>query len=362
MSDLIFDLEALSRAVKDGLVLAKRRGALTIYDYTPKCVESRAWTETTMQARGLVLDDAGRAVALPFRRFFNLGEPGGVSVEEATRLGEACAWDKLDGSLIIAFADPEDRGRWTCITRGSWSSWQATRATSILRTSNFRGDPQMTYLFELVGPENRVVVPYDRERLVLIGARSIKTGRDLPSIEVDWLADEDNLVTAERFRLSAVTSLDLTGETWQKEGYVITWETEDGVVARAKMKTPEYVRVHGIVTNMSPVTIWERVRSGRTDLDGVPDEFLGWYRTVEAGLHGEFAKLEERVNEAWNEKDWRALPRKVVAEAFCAHGGWLKACLFARLSHKEYADVLWNEVRPVPGQYEAWFAGRVGPA
>jgi hypothetical protein len=75
----------------------------------------------------------------------------------------------MDGSLGILFYY---RGEWVVTTRGSFTSDQAIRAKKIL-DEKYNLDLfnwKHTYLFEIIYPENRIVVRYDYEDLIFISA------------------------------------------------------------------------------------------------------------------------------------------------------------------------------------------------
>ena len=78
---------------------------LTLYSYTDRCVYERAWDDTTLACRGLVLNDQGDIVARPFPKFFNDTEPEAQPIP----WGERCEiTEKLDGTSFTAwFRDGE---------------------------------------------------------------------------------------------------------------------------------------------------------------------------------------------------------------------------------------------------------------
>jgi RNA ligase len=70
--------ELVARLVeaRDRRLVYERRSSddLLLYVYTERCGYDRAWDETTVLARGLILDRVERrVVATPFPKFFNLG-------------------------------------------------------------------------------------------------------------------------------------------------------------------------------------------------------------------------------------------------------------------------------------------------
>ena len=170
LADLL-DVDLLARHVRDGYVSVRDHpeAPLQILNYTAAAQYDRAWDDVTRQCRGLIVhtgwDDV---VARPWPKFHNYGEH-----EEGTLDLDALVevTDKLDGSLGILY--PAAKGQWAIATRGSFESEQAIRGTRMWRDnySHMRPEPGWTFLFEIIYPENRIVVDYaGAEDLVLLGA------------------------------------------------------------------------------------------------------------------------------------------------------------------------------------------------
>ena len=158
---------ALADAVRDGAVNARRcaaRPGLVLYVYSQRCVYENLWTPVIETARGLVLDhDAGRVLATPFPKFFNLGERPGALPDEPFE-----ALDKLDGSLGVVYHDGEG---WRCSTKGGFESAQAQWAQRWLDARDLSPlTIGTTYCFEIIYSANRIVVRYPFEGLVLLAA------------------------------------------------------------------------------------------------------------------------------------------------------------------------------------------------
>ena len=86
----------------------------------------------------------------------------------------------MDGSLIILFYYSAYR-EWIIASRGSFISDQANEAKKILNNQVFnRLNKDCTYLFEVIYPENRIVVDYGNKRdLILLTRLETKTGIEL---------------------------------------------------------------------------------------------------------------------------------------------------------------------------------------
>ena len=160
-------LNELNKRVEDGLISAQKHDTLQliIWNYTQTCQFSKAWDEYTMAARGLITDLEGNVVARPFKKFFNIDEREETKIENLpTETPDV--YTKYDGSLGILYFD----GDLPCIaTRGSFNSDQAKWATEWIQTKFLKKSDFLegyTYLFEIIYPENRIVVDYGKERNV----------------------------------------------------------------------------------------------------------------------------------------------------------------------------------------------------
>ena len=139
------------------------------------------WPRSEM--RGLIVDEqTGKVIARPFQKFWSITEKqaGGTDWSEPH-----VVLPKLDGSLVYPAA-----GRW--VTRGGVTD-TSQRAEALARgigepleklLERLRTDPAdgaaCTPCFEYIGPDNRIVVAYDRPRLVLLAVRRIGDGRYWP--------------------------------------------------------------------------------------------------------------------------------------------------------------------------------------
>ena len=81
---------------------------------------------------------------------------------------------KFDGSLIIV----SEGGKYIA-TRGSFESEQAEMAKKIIKEKGYSFNKHLTYLFELIHPNNRIVVDYgDSIKLVLLGVIETSNGTE----------------------------------------------------------------------------------------------------------------------------------------------------------------------------------------
>ncbi len=329
-------LSTLEKYYENGLLHKQTHPTLdlTIWNYSPKVQYERLWDDITMQCRGLVTNSKGEIVARPFKKFFNYEEhkPEDIPNEDYV------VYEKMDGSLGILFyyeyelsderrynvwfnnnyetgmerffdsnnlpnfddpyyePTPKRKGEWIMATRGSFTSQQSIKGKEILDRhdiSALRKDN--TYLFEIIYPENRIVVDYKgEEKLVVLGAIHTETGNEVPDSSLFFLQESG-------FEL--VMTYKTWGETYDllkeeisndREGYVIRFKNG----FRMKIKGEEYKRLHRILTNISNRDIWEYLKDDKPLddlLEKVPDEFNDWVKKTIRDLKYGCFHLRERA-------------------------------------------------------------------
>jgi RNA ligase len=282
-----YDLNILADYISKGLVVKQNHPTLplSIYNYSRECQYNGLWDDITLNCRGLVLDNEGNVVAKPFPKFFNYEEhkPEDIPNEYFE------IYEKVDGSLGIFFYYGDE---WHMATRGSFTSEQAIKGMGIANKYNYNKIcvPGYTYLFEIIYPENRIVVDYGKEeRLVLLGVMN-RRGEEFPYEEM--VDDGWDIVN----RYDGVNDYTKLKEMISNdaEGYVIRFS--NGM--RMKIKGTEYVRLHRILTNFSNKDIWELLKNGEPlepFLERVPDEFDKWVKAVVMNLRYSFYSIYERA-------------------------------------------------------------------
>ena len=297
-------LEKINSYIEKGLISEQKHPEdenVRIYNYTQKCQFEGAWDEVTTKCRGLIFNiKTGKQLSNPFPKFFNYEE----HVEKGWSIPASppVVYDKYDGSLGILYWLNDKP--WIA-TRGSFTSEQALWATEWFRNNlkaNYFGR-SVSYLFEIIYPENRIVVNYDFSGLVYIGARIIENGQDVyefynPKITKDLVssygapagtimrrAGQRKDIFAYAKDVVGLRTLDSTN----REGFVLFWPKEN---FRLKIKFDEYKRLHRIVTGLSAIGIWEELKEGRAiSFENVPDEFFKWVESVQNSLRAKFAAI-----------------------------------------------------------------------
>lgn len=332
MTNLPFTIDTLEEMISSGYVRMTKHPERTlyIYNYTAKAQYEYMWNEVTMLCRGLILDENYTIVARPFTKFFNYGE---VTDQQIPSLPFE-VYDKMDGSLGILYWWND---RPYIASRGSFMSEQAIKATELLYDKYAKSIEQLdktkTYLFEIIYPENRIVIDYGhKEELVLLAIVDIATGLETPLIDIGFpvVNRYDGLND-----LQAIRQLQME----DKEGFIIRFDNG----YRIKIKFGEYVRLHRIITQVSSKTIWEHLRDNQSMdelLDKVPDEFYSWVRTTIDEFLEAYQKIEEEAKAEYKELE----DRKATAFYFqtCQHA----ALLFKMYEKRSYDAIIWKLLKP----------------
>ena len=261
-------LDALNAARQARLVTEQSSAdGLRVYCYTPSCVYGAQWNDATLVARGLVLDIKNETVvATPFPKFFNASERGDTIPDLPFE-----TFEKVDGSLIIIFWHA---GEWKTATKGTFISTQARWAAERLKRADLsvleRGT---TYLAEAIYAENRIVVRYAEDELVLLSAYN-ESGAEISYDALREIAERLGWRTAKRHRYDSISQLVLAAEGLpaNDEGFVVRFS--DGT--RLKIKGAEYRRIHALISRITPLAMWERMYAGEDLLDvrkDIPEEF-----------------------------------------------------------------------------------------
>ena len=202
------------------------------------------------EARGIIFRESDwECVCHPFNKFGNYGESYCPDINWET----ASVQEKVDGSLIKCWND----NGWHISTNGTIDAFKTN--LNDIKYQNFGQlvldairnvfpnehdffnmlDPKCTYMFELVSPYNRVVIPYEEVKLYFLGIRDMNDGDE-------WNPEESDLSMffsiPKRYSLHSLEDVQKAANTlsWNEEGYVVC----DADFNRVKIKSPSYVMAH----------------------------------------------------------------------------------------------------------------------
>jgi RNA ligase len=257
------------RAAREARLVTEQASpdGLRIYCYTQSCVFDAQWSDATLIARGLVLDVERETVAAtPFPKFFNAHERGETIPDLPFE-----TFEKVDGSLIIIFWHA---GEWKTTTKGTFGTTQAQWAAKRLKDCDLSALQRgTTYLAEAIYAQNRIVVRYAEDAMVMLAAYD-EAGAELSYASLCETADRLGWRMAKRHAYDSVLQLLLEAKDLpaDEEGFVVRFN--DGL--RLKIKGAEYRRIHALISRITPLAMWEIMEAG-DDLAKVrrdiPEEF-----------------------------------------------------------------------------------------
>lgn len=323
--------ELLQKAIEEKKVSVQKHPTedLYIYNYTPSVQYEKLWDEITLNTRGLIMDSKMNIIAKPFGKFFNLEEH---TPEQIPNLPFE-VFEKMDGSLGVLYWVNDSP---FIATRGSFDSEQSKIANKMLYSNYSYIIPNLekgkTYLFEIIYPENRIVVNYGQmEALVLLTCIDNKTGIEtLPEIGFPTVIKYNGVNDFTKLREI---------EKENAEGFVVRFSNG----FRVKMKFAEYVRLHRIITGVSNVVIWEYLSQDRPLnelLEKVPDEFYNYVKKTSSELLEAFANIVDECESVYKEFE----TRKEAALYFTKQK--YPSILFMMLDKKSLASAIWKLIRP----------------
>lgn len=242
---------------------------LTIWNYTQKTQVERQWDVVTNACRGLVLhSETGEVVARSFPKFHNYEEQEDF---DGAYLCDITIYDKLDGSLGLLF---HFQDQWIFCSRGSFVSQQARWGAVMLDEAQLNElDTDVSYVFEIIHPDNRIVVDYGDDQKLVFLASFNKNGTERDDhLFMQALGFERvqclnaQLGTANTFIKFA--ELQAKFDNTNREGFVVRFPSG----GRLKIKIESYKRLHRLKEKLSVDSLIASLQSG-TD----PGDVVGLY-------------------------------------------------------------------------------------
>ncbi len=332
-------LKELQESEQQGWIRSQRHPhlPLSIWNYTQQTQFYGHWNETTLACRGLVLNDDGAIQALPLSKFFNIEE------DKHTPTTNFEIFDKVDGSLLILFYYDGD---WIFATRGSFTSEQAIKAKEIAsrwpKGALDELDSRFTFLFEIVYPENRIVVDYgDREELVLLTAINPTNRKELSYNDLHQFYSEYFTVVTRYDGLCYKKIQQLN--TPNSEGFVVKFDNGH----RCKIKFEDYVRLHRIMTNLSTTVVYEKLRFGHDInewLKDVPDEFYKDIKAYADELLAQYNYIETEARLRYYAISNLENRKKFAREALTCPE--YSSIIFSMKDNKDYSQIIWKTIKP----------------
>lgn len=311
-----------------------------ILTYTKQCQYGNAWDDITMVCRGLVVDAEYNIISHSMKKFFNHFELERMNIEPPVLPFEV--FEKMDGSLIYLF---NYNGEWIFISKGSFQSEQCIEAKKIFEeiySYNWLVK-HITYSFEVIYQENRIVIDYgDRRDLVALTMFDNESGNEIP-----FYSEPFNIVK----KYDGLTQISEIKDQFNHlrgvefEGVVLRFN--DGF--RMKIKMDDYFRLHRLLSGLSEKSLWELL-STKADVDEfkslfvAEEEILHWINTTIATFQYKFMTIEDESKRVFSILKERTNTQKEFAiEALQCENS---SILFSMYHGKSYDGIIWGLLKP----------------
>ena len=341
MINELLNLESL------GYVRSSRHSTLplTVWKYTAKCQYEKAFGDYPIlrKARGLILHDDGTVVATSYEKFFNYSEMSPSELPLGAK--NFTIETKLDGSCLIVF---RFENQVVYSTLGSFNSEQALLGEKLFKNlySEDWIDYGYTYLFELIGPSNRIVNYYESDDLILHGIINTSTGLDAetnkPFKKVKQHDFHGEFFGHELYQ--KLLSLNIPNE----EGFVLKVKEPGLPTWMCKIKFLDYCRLHSIMTNFSSNDVWEYLRENKSFdeiLELIPDEMNDWIRKTKEEILANYNLIESEAQSAYNCVHQFSTRKDQAVELMRSHKK-VAPIVFKMLDGQSYSELIWNIVKP----------------
>ena len=253
------NIDTIVNTMKSLNVKCKFKDSLIIFNYERDADFSNPIVQ---ESRGIIMDmgpisiykdvdfNNWKIVAFPFRKFGNFNESYADKITWET----AQIQEKVDGSIIKLFWF---NSKWNWATNSCISAEDATTPTGrsfmdvIKSADNFKEinydilSKHKTYIFELVSPENKVVIEYPVAHLYHIGTRSNLTGVEF-NTDIGIQKPKVYDITDPNLNKVLEVANKLNGNgICENEGFVVC----DSDFNRVKIKNSQYLLLHHSLTN-----------------------------------------------------------------------------------------------------------------
>lgn len=357
------DKELLDEYVSDKRLRVAKHPThdLFIYNYTKHTEFNQLWDEITMFARGIIINSEGELIAWPFSKFFNMEQEDPQTIKDLfDKKIPFEVFEKMDGFLGIGFTY---KGEFIISSRGSFESSPCLNANRIWNQKYapyIKPLPNMTYVFEIIYPEEKIVVDYDFEDLVLLGARNTSSGVEVAYENFKHIFTGNTQKAFPRIvkRYDEIQDFRKVRDIFSDkndgshEGFVVRFgEPYDGF--RIKLKYEEYFRLSKILTGISSKVIWQTLKDGKDFnemLELVPDEFFNWVTEWKEKLEQEYYKHSKRYIDAFKTAYEEGMSKKdlVIKMDKLGYKKEFKSMCHAQYDCKFviFDEFIWNKIKP----------------
>jgi RNA ligase len=343
----IMDYKKLNELIKDGYISKNDHPSfpLSILNYTPTAQydPKLEWGKELNFSRGLIYNNiTNEVISLPYAKFWNIDtEAHPETLQKNLPTDTPLILDKADGSLAIFY---EWDGSIYIATRGSFVSDQANWANNWIKKNhtNLIIPSGYTLLGEIIYKENKIVVDYPWEGVIIHGMMNNETSKEIFRIDLEKFCAEQNLSIVDKFTDKNLATC-LAEDIKNREGYVLTYA--NGLKIKAKFAT--YFKLHKLLTNLNENDIIDLMQVGnfkqllewQSD-HTLPESFRTMLKSKLDEYNQKYEDCFQTVSEIYYNRP-TTLDRKEIAEYFSQFPDY-KSILFSMYDQN---NRVWAKIR-----------------
>jgi RNA ligase len=262
------------------------------------------------ECRGIAFDKNGKVISRSLHKFFNVNERNETHISNIDLASPHVILEKMDGSMIrpIQINDGYRLG-----TKAGVTDISMQAEVFVAEHNNYHQfiidmiSSGITPIFEWCSRQQRIVIDYPVDRLVLLAARHLYTGEYVSYNQlVDW-GKSYNLDVVRTYPGSVESMQSLLVETKDlkdQEGWIIRWD--DGHMV--KIKADEYISIHrakeNIIRekNIIELFITEKIddvkpylqEHDRKNIDAFQSAFWNGLNATVSAWHDDYVKMRDK--------------------------------------------------------------------
>ena len=200
---------------------------------------------------------------------------------------------------------------------------------------------------EIIFKTNRIVVEYDFEGLVIIGAVNRDTGKELSRSKLVNYCKAENLTIVNEH---SKTLMECTAEDLPNfEGYVLTYA--NGL--KIKIKELTYVKLHSLLTNTTISKLWELCLTNQlSTLDNylkdehIPLEFKNFLTENINQLNLNFNNVKQQAEMIFYNRPITTNRKTIAAYFLQEENKSFSGICFSLLDGKNITKLIWQLIKP----------------
>lgn len=232
-------------------------------------VEKNREAAVLRECRGITFDkSSGQCVVRKYHKFFNVGQNEDHQMNMINWSYPQVILDKIDGSMLTGYLRKNGVLEWhTKMGNTQVSQPVYNHVKNLPQYEEMVRDliaKNATPIFEWCSLQQRIVIAYEKDQLILTAVRNNDTGQywsypELMNLSTTWNIP---VVNAHKMDVSNGDFINIIKE----------WENAEGVVVRfdnghmLKVKADQYLAMHGTLeTLQSEKNVWELILSDKMD-------------------------------------------------------------------------------------------------